>query len=38
MTIEEKAKAYDEVIKKAEALYKKAEPMSVCNVILEKAR
>ena len=35
MTIEEKAKAYDEVIKKAESLYKVAEPMSGCNVIIE---
>lgn len=35
MTQEEKAKAYDEVIKKAESLYKAAEPMSGCNVILE---
>ena len=34
-TIEEKAKAYDEAIKKAESLYKAAEPMSGCNVIIE---
>ena len=34
-TIEEKAKAYDEAIKKAESLYKASEPMSGCNVILE---
>ena len=35
MTIEEKAKAYDKAIKKAESLYKVAEPMSGCNVIIE---
>lgn len=35
LSIEEKAKAYDEAIKKAESLYKAAEPMSGCNVILE---
>lgn len=35
LSIEEKAKAYDEVIKKAESLYKAAEPMSGCNVIIE---
>ena len=34
-TIEEKAKAYDEAIKKAAALYKASEPMSGCNVIIE---
>ena len=34
-TIEEKAKAYDEAIKKAESLYKASEPMSGCNVIIE---
>jgi len=35
LSIEEKAKAYDEAIKKAESLYKAAEPMSGCNVLLE---
>ena len=35
MTQEEKAKAYDEAIKKAESLYKASEPMSGCNVIIE---
>jgi hypothetical protein len=35
LSIEEKAKAYDEAIKKAEVLYKTAEPMSGCNVLLE---
>ena len=35
LSIEEKAKAYDEAIKKAESLYKVAEPMSACNVIIE---
>ena len=35
MTPEEKAKAYDEAIKKAAALYKASEPMSGCNVIIE---
>ena len=30
-----KAKAYDEAIKKAAALYKASEPMSGCNVIIE---
>ena len=35
MTQEEKAKAYDEAIGKAAALYKASEPMSGCNVILE---
>ena len=35
MTQEEKAKAYDEALEKANALYKTAEPMSGCNVILE---
>ena len=35
LSIEEKAKAYDEAIKKAESLYKAAEPMSGCNVIIE---
>ena len=35
LSIEEKAKAYDEAIKKAESLYKISEPMSGCNVILE---
>lgn len=35
MTPEEKAKAYDEAIKKATALYKTSEPMSGCNVIIE---
>ena len=34
-TTEEKAKAYDEAIKKAAALYKASEPMSGCNVIIE---
>ena len=34
-TIEEKARAYDEAIKKAVALYKASEPMSGCNVIIE---
>lgn len=33
MTQEEKAKAYDKAIKKAESLYKAAEPMSGCNHI-----
>ena len=35
ISIEEKAKAYDEAIKKAETLYKASEPMSGCNVLLE---
>ena len=35
MTTAEKAKAYDEAIKKAESLYKASEPMSGCNVIIE---
>ena len=35
LSVEEKAKRYDEVIKKAESLYKAAEPMSGCNVIIE---
>ena len=35
LSIEQKAKAYDEAIKKAAALYKASEPMSGCNVILE---
>ena len=35
MTTKDKAKAYDEVIRKAAALYKVSEPMSGCNVILE---
>ncbi len=35
LSIEEKAKAYDEAIKKAESLYRAAEPMSACSVILE---
>ena len=35
MTPEQKAKAYDEVIGKAAALYKASEPMSGCNVIIE---
>lgn len=35
LNIEQKAKAYDEAIKKAEVLYKTAEPMSGCNVLLE---
>jgi len=35
LSIEEKAKAYDEALEKAKALYKTAEPMSGCNVILE---
>lgn len=35
MTQEEKVKAYDEAIKKAESLYKASEPMSGCNVIIE---
>lgn len=34
-TIEEKAKAYDESLKKAKALYGSSEPMSGCSVILE---
>lgn len=34
-TIEEKARAYDEAIKKAKSLYKASEPMSGCSVILE---
>ena len=34
-TIEEKARAYDEVFTKAAALYKASEPMSGCNVIIE---
>jgi len=34
-SIIEKAKAYDEAIKKAETLYKASEPMSGCNVLLE---
>ena len=35
MTQEQKAKAYDKALEKANALYKTAEPMSGCNVILE---
>jgi len=35
MTTEEKAKAYDKAIRKAEALYKASESMSACNVIIE---
>ena len=35
LSIEEKAKAYDEALEKANALYKIAEPMSGCNVIIE---
>ena len=35
LSIEQKAKTYDEVIKKAETLYKASEPMSGCNVLLE---
>ena len=35
MTTEEKAKAYDEAIGKAAALYKASEPMSGCNIIIE---
>ena len=35
LSIEQKAKRYDEAIKKAEVLYKTAEPMSGCNVLLE---
>ena len=35
MTTEEKTKAYDKAIRKAEALYKASEPMSACNVIIE---
>ena len=35
LTIEQKAEAYDKAIKIAESLYKVAEPMSGCNVILE---
>ena len=35
LSIEEKAQRYDEAIKKAESLYKAAEPMSGCNVIIE---
>ena len=35
MTYKEKAKAYDEAIRKAEVLYKASEPMSACNVIIE---
>ena len=35
LTTEEKAKAYDKAIRKAEALYKASEPMSACNVIIE---
>ena len=35
LSIEEKARAYDEAIKKAAALYKASEPMSGCNVIIE---
>ena len=35
MTQEEKAKAYDKAVKKAEILYKVSEPMSSCNVIIE---
>ena len=35
LSIKEKAQRYDEAIKKAEALYKAAEPMSGCNVIIE---
>ena len=35
LSIEEKARAYDEAIEKAKALYKASEPMSGCNVIIE---
>lgn len=35
MKQKDKAKAYDEVLTKAAALYKASEPMSGCNVILE---
>jgi hypothetical protein len=35
LSIEEKAKRYDEAIERAEALYSAAEPMSGCNVIIE---
>lgn len=35
MKQKDKAKAYDEVLTKAVALYKASEPMSGCNVILE---
>ena len=35
ISIEEKAKRYDEAVRKATALYKVAEPMSGCNVIIE---
>ena len=35
MTYKEKAKAYDEAIRKAAILYKASEPMSACNVIIE---
>ena len=35
MTQKEKAKAYDETIEKAKALYQVAEHMSGCNVLLE---
>ena len=34
-TLKQKAKAYDEAIGKAAALYKASEPMSGCNVIIE---
>ncbi len=34
-TLEKKARAYDEAIRKAAALYKASEPMSGCNVIIE---
>lgn len=35
MIQEEKSRRYDEILEKANALYKTAEPMSGCNVILE---
>ena len=35
LSIEQKARRYDEAIKKAESLYKVSEPMSGCNVIIE---
>ena len=35
LSIEQKAQRYDEAIERAKALYKAAEPMSGCNVILE---
>lgn len=35
MKQKDKAKAYDEILTKAAALYKASEPMSGCNVILE---